>query len=201
VNVSPTIGNRNTEVLIPDLISAGINLSAAKIYFFNAGIWKQVGQGNTSHNDDILQPNAYLIVRHNVATNTVLTTVGRVISSAIVTTLQAQTGTSQDNFVGLQRPVAVSLNDSGLISSGAFSASPLPGSRTDELLTFDNSVVARNKSSSASYYYWSNAWRQVGGGNADVGANQIFQPGTGVMIRKGTNSVSPVWTNSATWTQ
>ncbi|MGZ5544801.1 MAG: TIGR02597 family protein, partial [Limisphaerales bacterium] len=201
VNVSPTIGNRNTEVLIPDLTSAGINLSASKVYFFNGGVWKQVGQGSTSHNDDILQPNAYLIVRHNVATNTVLNSAGRVISSPITTTLLTKAGTSQDNYIGLQRPVSVSLNDSGLISSGAFAASPLPGSRTDELLTFDNSVVARNKSSSASYYYWNGAWRQVGAGGADVGTDLVFQPGTGIMIRKGTNSVSPVWTNSATWTQ
>ncbi|MDB6059407.1 MAG: repeat containing protein [Verrucomicrobiales bacterium] len=201
VNVSPTVGNRNTEVLIPDLATSGINLSASKIYFFNAGIWKQVGQGGASHNDDILQPNAFLIVRHNVATNTVLTTVGRVISSPITMTVVAQSSVLQDNCIGLQRPVPVSLNDSGLISSGAFNASPVPGSRTDELLTFDNSVVARNKSSSASYYYWSGAWRQVGAGSADVGANQIFQPGNGVIIRKGTNNVSSVWTNTPTWTQ
>jgi uncharacterized protein (TIGR02597 family) len=201
VNISPTAGNRNTEVLIPDLSSAGINLSAAKIYFLNAGLWKQVGQGNTSHDDDILQPNAFFIVRHNVTTNTVLAAVGRVITSPITITLQTQTGVLQDNCIGLQRPVPVSLNDSGLISSGAFSQSPTPGNRTDELLTFDNSVVARNKSSSASYYYWSNAWHQVGDGTTDVGTNQIFQPGTGVIIRKGTNNVSPAWTNSATWTQ
>ncbi len=201
VNVSPTVGNRNTEVLIPDLTSAGINLSASKVYFFNAGIWKQVGGGGTSHNDDALQPNTFLIVRHNVATNTVLTAAGRVISSALTMTLLTQTGTLQDNCIGLQRPVAVSLNNSGLISSGAFSQSPTPGNRTDELLTFDNSVVARNKSSSASYYYWSNAWHQVGAGTTDVGTNEIFQPATGVIIRKGTNNVSPVWTNSATWTQ
>lgn len=201
VNVSPTVGNRNTEVLIPDMSGTGINLSATKIYFFNAGIWKQVGQGSTSHNDDVLQPNAFLIVRHNVATNTILTTVGRVISSAIAETLQTQAGAQQDNSIGLQRSVPVSLNDSGLISSGAFSPSPVPGTRTDELLTFDNSVVARNKSASASYYYWSNAWRQVGASTNDVGNTQIFQPGVGIIIRKATNNVSPVWTNSATWSQ
>jgi uncharacterized protein (TIGR02597 family) len=201
VNASPTVGNRNTEVLIPDYTNSGINLSAAKIYFFNAGIWKQVGQANANHNDDILQPNSYFIVRHNVATNTVLTTIGRVISSPLATTFLSRTNTQQDNYVGLQRPVPVSLIDSGLISSGAFNPSPLPGARTDELLAFDNGVAARNKSSSASYYYWNGAWRRVGDGNADVGTTQIFQPGTGVIIRKGTNNVTPIWTNSATWSQ
>jgi uncharacterized protein (TIGR02597 family) len=199
VNASPTVGNRNTEILTPDFTGAGINLSAAKIYFFNAGIWKQVGQGNTNHNDDILQPNACFIVRHNVSTNTVLTTAGRVITSLLASTLQTKTNMQQDNCIALQRPVPISLNDSGLISSGAFAASPLPGSRTDEMLTFDNSVAARNKSSSQAYYFWNGAWRQVGNGSTDVGTNLIFQPGTGVIIRKGTNSVSPVWTNAPTW--
>ena len=123
------------------------------------------------------------------------------ISTPIAATIMAQTSSQQDNYVGLQRPVPVSLNDSGLIESGAFSSSPLPGARTDELLTFDNTVVARNKSSNASYYYWQGAWRQVGGGNAEFGTSLIFQPGTGVIIRKGTNNVSAVWANDATWTQ
>lgn len=201
VNVSPTTGNRNTEVLIPDMTSTGINLSASKIYFFNSGIWKQVGQGNASFNDDILQPNIYFVVRHNVATNTTLTAVGRVISTPIAVTLATDSASLQDNYIGLQRPVPVSLNDSGLIESGAFNVSPLPGSRTDELLTFDNSQIARNKSSNASYYYWQGAWRQVGSGTNDFGSALIFQPGTGVIIRKGTNNATPVWTNNATWTQ
>jgi uncharacterized protein (TIGR02597 family) len=201
VNVSPTTGNRNTEILIPDLTSTGINLSASKIYFFNSGIWKQVGQGSTSHNDDVLEPHVYFVVRHNVATNTTLTSVGRVISTPIAATLAAQIGSQQDNYVGLQRPEPVSLSGSGLIQSGAFIASPLPGTRTDELLTFDNTVVARNKSSDASYYYWQGAWRQVGGGTNDFGSALIFQPGTGVIIRKGTNNAAAAWTNNATWTQ
>lgn len=194
VNVSPTVGNRNTEVIVPDLTSAGINLSAAKIYFFNAGIWKQLNfSGN--HNDDVLQPNSFVIVRHNVATNTTLVAAGVVVSSELAIPLRVQTGTSQDNSIGLPRPLAVSLDASGLISSGAFQSSPLPGTRTDELLTFDNNAVMRNKSASAVYYYWSNAWREVGFGNADVGAN-LLAPGTGFIIRKATNGVTPVWTNS-----
>ncbi|MGZ4963085.1 MAG: TIGR02597 family protein, partial [Limisphaerales bacterium] len=79
---------------------------------------------------------------------------------------------------------------------GAFNASPLPGSRTDELLTFDNTVANRNKSASAVYYYWSGAWRQVGAGANNVGSNAVLGAGTGVIIRKATNSSTVVWTNA-----
>ena len=198
VNVSPTVGNRNTEILTPDLTSSGINLSATKVYFFNAGIWKQVGQGSVNHNDDIIQPNSYLCIRHNVATNTTVFAAGVVVSANLAIPLRNQPGVQQDNAVGLLRPIAVSLNASGLISSGAFQPSPIPGSRTDELLVFDNTVASRNKSASAVYYYWQNAWREVGFGSADVGAN-LLMPGTGFIIRKGTNNATAVWTNSPNW--
>lgn len=202
VNVSPTAGNRNTEILIPDFTTAGINLSSSKIYYFHSGLWQVTGQGATDHGDDIFQPNTPFIVRHNVSTNTTLVCFGAVPIHHWNITLRTPDGSAgdkQDSFLGLARPIAVSLNDSGLVSSGAFASSPLPGTRTDELLTFDNSVVAKNKSSSAVYYYWSSAWRRVGAGSTDVGSTQVFLPGSGVIIRKGTNNASPIWTNAPTY--
>jgi len=196
VNVSPTIGDRHSEVLIPDFTAAGINLSAAKIYFFNGGFWKQVGQGSADHGDDVLLPNTQFIVRHNVATNTTLTTFGVVAMSKLAIPFTGSPSYQQDNFIGLARPATVSLDGSGLISSGAFAVSPLPGAHADELLTFDNTVAQRNKSSAAVYYYWSGAWRRVGLGTSNVGSDQVFVPGIGVIVRKGTNAASPIWLNA-----
>ena len=199
VNASPTSGTRNTELLMPDLASAGINLSAAKIYFYNAGVWKIVGQGITDHGDDVIPPNSHFIVRHNVATNTTWTAFGMVDAAKISIPLRAQLSVGQDNFIGLARPNFLTLNESGLISSGAFMASPIPGNRTDELLTFDNAVIEKNKSASAVYYYWNNAWRSVGAGSTDVGNTPVFVPGNGVIIRKATNNTAPIWSNNANW--
>jgi uncharacterized protein (TIGR02597 family) len=196
VNASPTPGNRNTEVLLPDTASPGINLSAPKVYFFNAGIWKQVGQGSINYGDDVLPPNNYFIIRHNVATNTVVMTMGAVITNRFAISLQTLPASQQDNSVAVARPLPMSLDESGLVSSGSFNASPLPGSRTDELLAFDNTVSSRNKSASAIYYYWNGAWRQVGGGTNNVGTNQAFGGGAAAIIRKGTNGASVVWTNA-----
>jgi uncharacterized protein (TIGR02597 family) len=200
VNASPTIGNRNTEILMPDLTSAGINLSAAKIYFFHANIWKQVGQGSVDHGDDIIQPNTPFVVRHNVSTNTTLINAGNAIAANIALELNIPPDASskQDNYIGLMRPVTLSLDDSELISSGAFTPSPVPGSRTDELLVFDNTSTAKNKSSSSVYYYWNGAWRRVGAGGTVVGSDPVFTPGTGIILRKGTNAPA-TWTNTPSY--
>ncbi|MDB6056881.1 MAG: Immunoglobulin I-set domain protein [Verrucomicrobiales bacterium] len=196
---SPTPGNRFTEILLP-ATNTGVNLSASTICFFNAGIWKAVGQGNTSENDLVLPLNSHFIVRHNVATNSTMICAGVVAGSKLVVQLQAANTSAQDNYVSLARPLPVTLNDSGLISSGAFATSPLPGNRTDELLYFDNTVGARNKSATAVYYYWSNAWRQVGVGTSDVGSSPVFGAGSAAIVRKATNNVpSLLWTNAPNW--
>lgn len=200
VNVSPTLGNRNTEILLPDVTTAGINLSAAKIYFFHNGLWKQVGQGSVDHGDDTVQPNTPLIVRHNVSTNTTLLAAGSVNAAniAIGLNIPPDASSKQDNYVGLARPVTLTLDDSQLVSSGAFSPSSLPGNRSDELLVFDNTVAGKNKSSSSIYYYWSGAWRRVGAGSTVVGTDPVFTPGTGVILRKGTNAPA-TWVNTPSY--
>jgi uncharacterized protein (TIGR02597 family) len=193
VNSSPSPGNRRTEVIVTDSSSGG---GTSKIYYYNSGVWKLVGQGNIDHGYDTIEQNLCFIVRQNVGTTTTATFIGSVLTAKLAIPLTTSTTASVDNYVGLSRPALVSLADSQLFSSGAFAASPLPGSHTDELLTFDNSVAQRNKSASAVYYFWNNAWRRVGAGSADVGSTPIFVPGTGVIIRKATNAVAPVWINS-----
>ena len=197
INISPTVGNRNTEILIPDSSSAGINLSATKIYFFHSGIWKQVGQGGADFGNDIFLPNSWLIVRHNVNTNTTLCAAGIADTSNWMIPLRsaATSADKQDNCIAIARPNSITLDASQLISSGAFASSPLPGARTDELLVFDNTSVAKNKSASGIYYYWSSAWRRVGLGSAIAGSDKVFAPGSGVILRKSTNAASPFWIN------
>ena len=131
--VSPTPGNRFTEILLPST-NSGVNLSASAVCFFNASIWKQVGLGSASENDLVLPLNSQFIVRHNVATNSTMICAGVVPGSKLAIPLRTSASAAQDNYVGVARPLRIALDDSGLISSGAFSASPLPGSRTDELL-------------------------------------------------------------------
>lgn len=199
VFASPTPGDHYTEILVPSYSGSGINLSASSTYYFQGGFWKEVGQGPANMNNQTFPPYSYIIVRHNVATSSVLTTMGAVVVPTAALPLTALTTGQQDNFLALPRPFPISLDDSGLISSGAFASSPTPGNRTDELLTFDNTATGQNKSASATYFYWNGGWRCVGSGATIVGANQVFLPGAGVVIRKGANNNSSLWMNSTSY--
>lgn len=199
VHASPTPGNRDTEVLIPNLDSLGINLSASHVYYFWDGHWRQVGEGSTIKDDDVLSPDSYLIVRHNISNNTLVQPRGFVPLKKVQVPLYAETTMKQDNSVALPRPSVYTLDASGLIASGVFGASPTPGARTDLLLTFDNSVAAKNKSSQFVYYYWSGAWRRADRPfSENRGSDTVFHPTAGVIVRKDTNAVTNTffWVNN-----
>lgn len=191
-----------TSVLLPNLQGTGINLAASANYFFYNGAWRRVGQNLTlGKNDDILVPDSYFIVR-NAANAGTLTAMGGVIAQRVATPFQTSASTRQDNAVALPRPIPVSLNDSGLIGSGAFAASSSPFSLADMVLVFDNATAAKNKAASATYFYFNNAWRKVGANlTQDFGATQVFGPTAGIIIRKSVSAsgASSTWINSPTY--
>jgi uncharacterized protein (TIGR02597 family) len=199
INVSPTPGNRPTEVFIHEVNAVGIDLTASRIYYLAPGGWRQLGQGTANKNDDVLLPDAYIIVRHNIAGNTTLTLRGSVLMSKWALPLATNPSSRQDNPVSLPRPVPVSLTQSGLFQSGAFNASPTPGNRTDELFTFDNTLTGIDRTATKIYYYWNGAWRRLGAGTADVGAEIVFAPAVTAIIRKNLGAGTPLWVNTPTY--
>ena len=190
---SPTPGNRATEILIPDFTGIGTNLSAGQVYYHWDGGWRVVGQGAAVKDDDVLRNNSYFIVRQNTASNAAVTTFGLVPTRTLQISLRTAAASQRDNSVALTRPTLHTLTESKLFESGAFIASPATNARTDELLTFDNAVAQKNKAPSAIYYYWSNAWRQIGAGTNDVGSAPVFAPGVGVIVRKNANGSAPTY--------
>lgn len=196
VHASPTPGEHRTEVLFPDLNATGINASASRVFYLYNGVWLEVGQGAAVKDHEIIPSDSYVIVRHNIAAATELVCGGGVVSGNLLVPLGVNTSGKRDNPLALQRPTVVTLAGSGLVASGAFSASPSPGVRTDELLVFDNAFVRQNKSAAATYYYWNNAWRKIGAGSANFDNAAVFTPGTGFIIRKNSSAIAPTWTNS-----
>ena len=193
---------RATEILLPDLVGSGINLAPPTSYFYLSGAWRRAGQSLAlNKNDDILIPDSYLIVR-NKAFSGVMVQSGNVVVKKFVTPLLTRVGGKQDNAVAVVRPVPTSLNESGLISSGAFSPSTSPLVRSDELLVVDNTVPGINKAASASYYYYNGAWRKAGANaTQDFGAAIVFSPSTAVQIRKAASATgaSSIWVNPVTY--
>lgn len=196
IAASPTPGNRSTEILLPDVGATGVNVPTAKTYYFWNGAWRQVGTGLVVKNDEVFLPDMFFWVRNNLPGSDELVANGTVLSTKWRFLVRRNSNGQQDNLVALPRINTVALNASGLFESGAVRASSSPGNRLDELMVFDNSVAAKNKSAAATYYYWNNAWRKVGAGAADVGTDLVFTPGTGVVLRSGSGASTTVWTNS-----
>lgn len=198
---SPSVFNLQTQILIPDYSGTGINRSAPTSYYFLTGAWRKFGNDPAEdHSDDVLLPSAYFILR-NPSTGTTLTSLGSVLVKKQTNSIATLTSGQQDNFVAITRPINVSLDNLGLISSGAFASSSSVFNLIDQLFVFNNSAAGINKSASATYYYMNGHWRKFGQDPAvDFGAD-IIAAGTGFVIRKGAtvDGATQFWVNAPTY--
>ncbi len=183
-----------TQVLLPDTTGVGTNLAAAAIYYYASasGSWVKSGSAGSA-NDTVLYPDTYFTVRNNTAAATSFTLAGAVAVHKLAVPLATSSSTRQDNPVAIARPVSVTLDASGLVSSGAFTASS-GFAVGDQLYVFDNTAAQLRKAASRIYTYANGAWRRSGV-SGDSGADSIFTPGAGVLIRKAKTSLG----SSATW--
>lgn len=199
-----TLGSgRRTELLLPDTVTAGINLAPNHKYFISGGAWREAASGSPISDNVILPPDGFFIVRHNnanITSDTTFTSTGNVELNAVSIPLATLTTGKQDNPVSTGRPIPVKLKDLDLISTGAFVGSngTLGGQRRDELLLFDNSVASVNRSASATYFYNipTANWRQSASGSP-VADDVEIAPGTGILIRKyASTGATFVWTHT-----
>ena len=202
-STSTKLAYLQTQVLIPDYTAAGINLAAPYFYYFSSANnrWQQYGvTGNA--NDVILQPNGYVIVRNPASTPASTVTIqGNVPMTRTAVVLNNLTTGPQDNFAGIARPVDVTLNNLGLISSGVFqsSTSSKLAYIQDELLVFDNTTPVIFKAAGKFYYYMNGVWRLYGD-SADHGSD-VIPAGTGFLIRKAKSNtgVTQFWQHTPTY--
>jgi uncharacterized protein (TIGR02597 family) len=202
-----------TRVLIPDLSTPGINLAANGIYYYYSGTgfggpgWRRSGGGLTTIRDnDPISPDVYVIIRQDgVVTSAVVTATGTVPTGDrryVLGTISPDV--EQDNPVAVDVPVPVTLTQSNLFESGAFTGTAsATGVGGDKLLVYDDAVAATNKAAAKTFYYYTGTsfggagWRQSGGGLTTIRNNDpVFQPGAGYIIRKvaSPSPTSVVWT-------
>ena len=206
--------SRRTQILLPNVTNTGINRSAAQGLFFvtNASAptnpalsyWRSTISGTNNVNGTPILPDSYFTVRNptNSGTNLAVTIAGNVNTGAMAVQLDSVAGTPNDNYVSLGRPTDITLNNLGLIQSGAFlqSINATGPGRRDQLLVISNSVPGINKSASVSYYYVTNAgWRSTLTGTNDVGTN-VIPAAIGYIVRKASNNPTGTtfWTNNIT---
>jgi uncharacterized protein (TIGR02597 family) len=223
-SLTPLAGARRTQLLLSDITTANVNLSASAIYYVLApqvgppatvAQWRQSG-GSVDVGGLQLWPDTYFTIRNpsTINGNTTYTVTGEVDMSIdnkipLYTRVGGSTA-KRDNPRAITRPIDVTLNGLNLGGTPAFvtSATALAGARRDELLVFDNSVTSQNKSASAIYYYIAAQvgppatpaqWRQAGG-STDAGG-VVIPAGSGFIIRKfGTvDGSTTFWNNTKTY--
>jgi uncharacterized protein (TIGR02597 family) len=164
-------------------------------------LWVQVGSAN-SHNDQILLPDSYFIVRNPGATTT-LTAMGNVLTGNFTIPLATEASSQQDNSIAICRPVSTTLANLGLITSGAFTPTTSPFSVNDELILFNNNQTGVNKAGTPYIYYVSSSgtgWRLT----TDFSTPQdsvVLPAGAGAIIRKAStgSGSTAFWQNPATY--
>lgn len=198
---------RRTQILFPNVTGTGINRSPSSIYFFTGGSWRSTLAVSENASNTPILPDSFIIVRNptTAADGLKLSITGGVNVDPMAIQLDRLTSGGNDNFVSMHLPVDTSLNNLGLISSGAFvkSAATTGVARRDQLLIFNNSSVGLNKSPSQIYYYLDTGsiqgWRSTLNSTADAG-NDLIPAGSGFIIRKyqANPATSQFWTKSLT---
>ncbi|WOO43521.1 TIGR02597 family protein [Rubellicoccus peritrichatus] len=179
---------RKTQLLYPNLAGTGINLSVSAVYFFttNDG-WLEDTSGFPDASNVIIYPDTYIIIRQpSSVADTSISLSGSVDMHPLTTSLATEVGTKQDNFVSLNRPIPVTLAQSGLASGFVESTGKLSFQRKDELLVFDNTTAATNRSASKIFFMTGGSWFEDTSGfpNAD---SFLIQPGSAMIVRKAAN--------------
>ena len=219
ISFTPTasIPTYKTQIL-PNFAFSGSNLPVLPTYYFDGSSlkWRRVNDAGADYGDDVIAPNSYFVVRNaNSAPTLPLTNVGSVLTKKFATPLVSTTSSQpKDNAAAMIRPVDVSLNASGLNpADGSFVASALsPNTKNgsglalkDQLLLFDNTQVAMDKSPSAVFYYLNAVgkaagWKLSGDGLTDHG-NDVIPAGTAMVIRKARTASNQTvfWLNTPTY--
>jgi uncharacterized protein (TIGR02597 family) len=166
----------NTQLLLYDGVTSGVNLGPSEILVIYEGTWYD--SGFQPANDYMIHPSEAFVVRNNSATEIGMIVVGSVPLAAHrskILTLSA--GVAQDNQVGYFSPVPETIGDCSL----GFENS-------DQLLVLSNTQVGKNKGPQEILTYYTGKW--YNSMFQDVTGTFQLQPGQGYIYRK-TATTSP----------
>ena len=199
VSFTPTSSTASykTQIEIPD--DSGPTISYSTVYYFDGGTskWRVENIADPDRGDDQLSPDSFFVVRNqNSAPTLPLTALGSVLMKKFSAPLMTSLSGAYENAVTMLRPIDVPLNATGLKpSDGSFIAN-------DQLLVFDNTVAAINKTPAATYFYNtavgnSGGWRLTGDGVNDHGSD-IIAAGSAMIVRKAQTGggATAFWTNA-----
>lgn len=182
-------GLRNIELIVPDAASVGGGLAVSKLYYFYDGAWRELSQPmGDSADDAVLAPGASFVVRNNSEEEVRSYFFGEVVDAPLAIPVVSNVSEEVDNFVSLERPLAITLDE--LIGDSGLGIEDVLGTG-DQLLVYGMGT-GQNKVPTA-YEYVGGQW-QVVGDTADAGSIEI-QAEQGIAIKRAAGNGSGTWVN------
>jgi uncharacterized protein (TIGR02597 family) len=192
IHAASSIARLNTEIYFPETTKDGINITPERTFYFRSGNWREVGAGSILRDDETIPPDLFIWIRHRLDQSTELISYGSVLPGRFNIPLKRLTTARQDSYVALPRPVALTLDELGLLQSGAYRASnrvvPI-----DEVHLYDPLTQGY-----ATFYNRNNQWRKVGD-NINYNGVKVVPPSTGILLRLGSAETSVLWSNDPTY--
>jgi len=176
-------GLREIELILPFRANAGVGVTVDRVFFFYDGAWREVGEPlDEDKGSTVIPPSHAIVIRNNGAAKTGHF-FGEVADTPIAVPLETDPDEPVDNFVGVERPLPIAVEDFGL-SGSVFAETVSLDDIQDQLLVFDPEAPGKNKQPVAAYFFYSGAWRKVGEDPSEDFGQDLVDPGYGLLIRK-----------------
>lgn len=184
-------GRPDVLVVLPTPTSIGGGIAVSRIFYFHNSAWREVGKPlSVSVNDTLVESGDSVVVRNNMSEDLDYFFFGEVEYGPMAIPLVSSDSSDVDNFVGVNRPLGMTIEELQLHASGAFD------SAADRLLVYslDAGKIGPAKTPTA-YLYADGKWQIEGGDGSDQGST-VLKAGQGIAVRKAASSAATgYWVN------
>jgi len=180
-------GRRSIEVIVlrNPTSSDGSGMEAANIFYYHEDAWRWVEGGlDATAGGYVIEPGDVFVIRNNGASPRTAYFTGEVTEAPIAIPVTSKSGTDYENYVTVSRPIPIALDELGLQESGVFDATTDSGNPSDTLMLYAADATGKNRSPSATYFYFNGGWRKVGESVSTDFGGDVVEPGMGIAIRK-----------------
>lgn len=192
-------------ILTNNPAATGTNYAPGNSFFYHTGEqtdegWYLDGDFSDTVGDTPLSPETYFTIRNSSGEDVQFTAVGSVPVDLLATNIGRLVNGPQDNQLVNPYPSPLSLDDSGLVSSGAFEPSPDVTDPVDLLLIYDNDESSgTNVAPTKTYLYHSGEQTTAGwyldGQFAETAGSDTIPAGGAFVVRKADGNAGVVkWT-------
>lgn len=171
------------EVLLRDHLNTGTNKVHVSTYIFyeSGGVGGWIDGLGTPSDDVVVAPRTHFIARNNTGVDLSYASVGQVSQIPHVVQIDRD-AVDNDNYLSLDRPVPVTLAESGLAEGMV--AFDVSASAFDELIVLnDPSREAKNRAPLRVYLIFNGAWIDGLGNDVSDDPAHAIRPGEGFVIR------------------